>query len=248
VPSFLDHAGPRPGAVLFDLERAGYRGAVLVPLLLTAAYHGRVDIPATLSSARKAGLRLDVAVADVLGPVGGVVPAELLAALRRALVFRSGRFDALVLAAAGTRDAAARATVDAVAHRLAASFGVPCVAAYASAAEPTPGDAVAALRAAGARRVAMAGYFLAPGRLYDTAADSARAAGAVAVARPLGASPDLVRLVQRRIAEAVARPGAAAGAAALVGAGGVGGVVGAGVVGAGGVVGARGGGAAAVAA
>lgn len=211
VPSYLDHAGPRPGAVLFDLERTGHREAVLVPLLLTAAYHGRVDIPAVVSSARERGLRLDVTVAGVLGPVGGAVPGELLAGLRRAL---PGRFDALVLGAAGTRDAAARETVDAVADRLGASYRVPCVAAYASAVGPTPGEAVATLRAAGARRVAMAAYFLAPGRLYDAAADSARAAGAVGVARPLGASRDLVRLVRRRIAEA----GSLSGAAVTVGA------------------------------
>jgi len=69
--AFLDHAGPRLAEVL-----AGHRSAVVVPLLLTSAYHGRVDIPAAL-----AGLDTEVALADVLGPVGGVVPPELLDAL-----------------------------------------------------------------------------------------------------------------------------------------------------------------------
>ena len=108
VPAFLDHAGPRPGEVLFGLARRGHRSAVLVPLLFTAAYHGRVDIPAGLAEARAAGLTLDVAIADVLGPVDGVVPPELVDALCARLPERP---DGVVLAAAGTRDAAARETV-----------------------------------------------------------------------------------------------------------------------------------------
>jgi sirohydrochlorin ferrochelatase len=203
VPAYLDHAGPRPGEVLFSLARAGQRAAVLVPLLFTAAYHNRVDIPAALAAARADGLDLDVAVADVLGPVDGVVPPELLDALCHRL---AGSFDGLVLAAAGTRDAAAREAVSLVATALGDRFGVPCAAAYASAAGPTPGESVALLRAAGCRRVAVSAYFLAPGRLYDAASAGARAAGAVAVAEPLGAEPALARLVRRRATDALLVP------------------------------------------
>ena len=203
VPAYLDHAGPRPGEVLFALSRAGHRSAVLVPLLFTAAYHGRVDIPAALDAARAGGLDLDVAVADVLGPVDGVVPPELLDALSHRL---AGSFDGLVLAAAGTRDASARETVAQVAGELGTRFGVPCAPAYATAAGPRPGEAVASLRAAGCSRVAVSAYFLAPGRLYDAAAASAWAAGAVAVADPLGAEPALARLVRRRATEALLVP------------------------------------------
>jgi sirohydrochlorin ferrochelatase len=207
APAYLDHAGPQPGEVLFSLARAGHRSAVVVPLLFTAAYHGRVDIPAALGAARAGGLDLDVAVADVLGPVDGVVPPELLDALVARLP--SVAFDGLVLAAAGTRDAAARETVSLVSSALGARFGVPCVAAYATAADPRPGEAVALLRAAGCARVAVSAYFLAPGRLYDAAAGASRAAGAVAVAGPLGAEPalaHLARLVRRRVEEAMLVP------------------------------------------
>jgi sirohydrochlorin ferrochelatase len=176
---------------------------VLVPLLFTSAYHGRVDIPAGLDAARARGLDLDVAVSDVLGPVDGVVPPELLDALSHRL---RGAFDGLVLAAAGTRDAAARATVSLVADALGDRFGVPCVAAYATAAGPTPAEAVALLRSAGCRGVAVSAYFLAPGRLYDAACAGARSAGAVVMAEPLGAEPSLARLVRRRAAEAVLVP------------------------------------------
>nr|WP_307781592.1 CbiX/SirB N-terminal domain-containing protein [Virgisporangium ochraceum] len=191
VATFLDHAGPRPGEVL-----AGLRPAVVVPLLLTSAYHGRVDIPAAL-----AGLGTEVALADVLGPVDGVVPPELLDALAGRLTPGPG-FDGLVLAAAGTRDPDARETVALSASALGRRLGVPCMAAFATSDGIRPADAVAHLRAGGARRVAMSSYFLAPGKLCDLAAAGALRAGAVAVSPPLGAHRDLVALVRRRAARA----------------------------------------------
>jgi sirohydrochlorin ferrochelatase len=191
--SYLDHAGPRPLDVLGGLSFRGHGQAVLVPLLLTSAYHGRVDVPAVVTAAREAGLRIDVAVSDVLGPASGL----LIDALIRRLPTTD--FDAVVLAAAGTRNAAARATVEAAAEALGARLGVPSAVAYASAAAPMPGSAVAALRAQGAERVGVAAYFLAPGLLYDTAVESALAAGAVVVAPPLGDAPELVRLVAARV-------------------------------------------------
>jgi sirohydrochlorin ferrochelatase len=81
-------------------------------------------------------------------------------------------------------------------------LGVPCVAAFATSDGVRPADAVADLRAGGARRVAMSSYFLAPGKLWDLAAAGARRAGAVAVSQPLGSHRDLAALVRRRAAQA----------------------------------------------
>lgn len=198
--AYLDHAGPRPGEVLAGFAATGHARAVVVPLLLTCAYHGRVDLPQVLATAAASGIDLAVRISDVLGPVAGVVPAPLLAALRRRLDEAGpGGYDAVVLAAAGTRDAEARQTVVATARTLGAALGVPCLAGYASGASPTAGEAAAELRGQGARRVAVAAYFLAPGRLYAAAADSARAAGAVAVAQPLGSARELAHLVLARL-------------------------------------------------
>jgi sirohydrochlorin ferrochelatase len=198
--SFLDHAGPRPGTVLSRFAAAGHRSAVVVPLLLTSAYHGRVDIPAVLAEARAGGLRLDVTTADVLGPVDGEVPPLLVAGLRRRLAEAGARFDGVALVAAGTRDAAARSTVDEAARALGNSLGVPCCVGFASASPSTGAAAVAALRARGCRRVAVAAYFLAPGRLYDAAVASALSAGAVGpAAAPLGSVAELARLVVDRV-------------------------------------------------
>jgi sirohydrochlorin ferrochelatase len=196
--SYLDHVGPRPVEVLARLSARGHRRAVLVPLLLTAAYHGRVDVPAVASAARAAGLPIAVTIADVLGPVSSLLVAGLVRRLPDA------GLDAVVLAAAGTRDAAARRSVEEAADALSARLGMPSAVAYASAAPPTAAEAVSALRAAGAERVGVAAYFLAPGRLYDVAVESALSAGAVAIAPPLGDAPELVRLIGWRVDAALA--------------------------------------------
>lgn len=193
-PAYLDHAGPRPIDVLAALP---VRRAVVVPLLLTSAYHGRVDIPAVLSAAES--LPIPVAPASVLSP-----SPLLIEGLVRRLPDEDP--DAVVLAAAGTRDAAARTTVEDAADALSARLRLPCTVAYASAAPPTAGEAVSRLRAAGARRIGVAAYFLAPGFLYDNAVRSAREAGAVAIAEPLGDAPELVRLVAARVEAAVGIP------------------------------------------
>lgn len=197
--AYLDHTSPKPPQVLGALQEAGHATATLVPLLLTAAYHGRIDIPAVLDRARADGLRAQVNVTDVLGPVDGRVHPALLAGLRRRLAELGVAYDGVVLGAAGTRDEAARATVGQVAEALGAELGVACIPAYASASGPTGAEAVRELRAAGARQVVMAAYFLAPGRLYETVAGSARAAGAVAVAAPLGNAPEIAALILDRV-------------------------------------------------
>ena len=62
---------------------------------------------------------------------------------------------------------------------------------------PTTGEAVRAFRAEGRRHVAVAQLFLAPGKLPDRAAELALEAGAVAVAEPLGADPEVARVGHR---------------------------------------------------
>jgi len=200
VPSWLDHTRPGPTEALQALAGAGFPRVVLVPLLLTAAYHRRVDIPAAVAGVRQMVPELAVRVTDVLGPAVRRVDPALLAGLRRRLAeAEPGGYDGLVLAAAGTRDPVARASVGRVAASLRAALGVPTRVSYASAAPPAAGVAVNRLRARGARRVAVAAYFLAPGLFHDAVTVSARQAGAVAVAAPLADAPELVDLVLRRV-------------------------------------------------
>ncbi|TCK21207.1 sirohydrochlorin chelatase [Pseudonocardia endophytica] len=81
-------------------------------------------------------------------------------------------------------------------------------AAYVTAAEPTPAQAIEAVRAAGARRVVVVPWVLAPGRLPDRIVEAAADGGAL-VADPVGPHPDLAAAVLRQWAAAVEHGSAA---------------------------------------
>lgn len=196
LATFLDFAGPRLAPTLVSLAGP----AVVVPLLLTEAYHGRVDVPGEVARARAGGAG-ELELAQVLGPVAGpVADADVLRLLVAGLLRTLGGegFDGVVLAGAGSRHLDALGTVDVVAEALGTALGVPALAGYASGAGRSVTAAVARLRAGGAERIGMASYFLAPGRLYDRAAEQARQAGAARVAPPLEAVPELVEAVLLR--------------------------------------------------
>jgi sirohydrochlorin ferrochelatase len=234
--SYLDHAGPRPLDVLAALPgpravlvplllTAAYHGRVDLPavireaaaslpirvtatdvlgpaspLLLAAVSHRLLaPVPSRSGPSRSRPSVADLSVAGsgagglgIAGPGMGGLGADGL--------------DAVVLAAAGTRDAVARQTVADAAVALGERLGLRTAVAYASGPGPRADEAVSGLRAAGARRVGMAAYFLAPGLLYDASVDAARSAGAVAIAEPLGDAPELVRLIGARVDAVLAGP------------------------------------------
>lgn len=197
--AFLDHAGPRPDDVLVEIAQRGHRRAVVVPLLFTAAYHARVDVPSAVRTAHGRAPSLAVTQGASLAP-----DELLLDALDRRLAELDGLApDGLVLAAAGTSDAAARTVLAGVAVAWGDRHGVPGRVAWASTAAPDPGVAVAALHAEGARRVVVGSLFLAPGLLTDRAASQALAAGAHAVTAPLGAAPEVRDLLLARYGAAL---------------------------------------------
>ena len=113
----------------------------------------------------------------------------------------------VVLAAAGSARPESNEVIAALARQWQAARGWRAVVpAFAAAAPPSPVEAVASLRRAGARRVVVATYLLAPGFFADRIAASSLAAGAVAVSAALGAAPEVADLVLRRYAGALGRP------------------------------------------
>ncbi len=170
------------------------RPVVLVPLLLSVGYHATVDIPAAVRPYPS------VRHAAVLGP--DRLLAHALADRLAEAGWRSA--DAVVLAAAGSSDPAAldavRQQADLLAAELTARSAVQAkvTVGFGSAAAPHVAAAVSAARAAGARRVAVAPYLLAPGFFAARLAD----AGADLVAAPLGAHPAVVDLVLQRYDQA----------------------------------------------
>ncbi|MBB6349217.1 sirohydrochlorin chelatase [Nonomuraea muscovyensis] len=204
--AYLDHAAPSLGLALRGLGEA-----VVLPLLLTEAYHSRVDLPAALNEARARDPRLRVHYGSTLGP-HRLMPAALERRLTEAGVAAGDPDTAVVLVSAGSSDARANAVVAGLARAWAARSGWWAVtAAYASAAGPVPEEAVAALRAAGAPRVAVAPYLLAPGHFSDKVRRASLAAGADVVADVLGPAPELAQVLLERYTAALRTPvGAAA--------------------------------------
>lgn len=197
---YLDHAPPSPARVLQGLADDA---AVVLPLLLTAAYHSKIDIPGALAEAGTLRPRLAVRTAGTLGP-----HPLLMTALERRLAEAGVQIGdpgtAVVLVSAGSSDPQANATIWGLARawRTAGWWGV--VPAFASAARPGPAEAVAALHDAGAPRVVIASYFLAPGYFADKVRTQAMGAGATAVSPVLGAAPELAELILHRYDESLA--------------------------------------------
>jgi sirohydrochlorin ferrochelatase len=189
--------------------RSGKTQCVVVPLLLTAAYHSKSDIPAQLAVADAADA-LAVRCAATLGP-HPLLLAALERRLREAGVGVDSAADrartAVVLAAAGSSDPAANATIADLAARWRRERGWRTVVpAYASAAGPSPAAAVAALRADcggdAPGPVVVATYLLAPGYFADKIRAAALEAGASTVSGVLGAAPEVADVVLARYREA----------------------------------------------
>jgi sirohydrochlorin ferrochelatase len=177
--AYLGHAAPSVPQVMGALEPDV--PVTVLPLLLSAAYHSKTDIPRLLA---RVGAGRRITYGEPLGP-----HPSLLRALERRLpeaAFGNPAETGVVLAAAGSSDPEANATVAHLAAQWQARAGWYAVrAAYASAIGPDPATAVTQLHEAGARRVVVASYLLAPGLFADRIRDASLAAGAVAVSPAL---------------------------------------------------------------
>ncbi|MEV4380564.1 sirohydrochlorin chelatase [Streptosporangium sp. NPDC049644] len=198
--AYLDHAAPTLPAAL-----SGLTEAVVLPLLLTEAYHSRVDIPGVLAEATARRPLLRVHAGATLGPHPLLVTA-LERRLAEAGVEPGEPGTAVVLVSAGSSDPRANATIARIAGDWTRRRGWRSVsAAYASAAGPTPKEAVLRLRRSGAARIVIAPYLLAPGHFADKIRRETLAAGADVVADVLGAAPELAAVLLERYDRAAHR-------------------------------------------
>jgi sirohydrochlorin ferrochelatase len=201
--AYLGHAAPSLPQVVGAI---GPARVTVLPLLLTAAYHSKTDIPRVLARFP----RLQVSYGATLGP-----HPLLLSALERRLaeadpLGSAGLADAarrartgVVLAAAGSTDPEANAAIACLAAQWQARAGWFAVRpASATCQAPTPAEAVTGLLRAGAARVLVATYLLAPGLFADRIRASALAAGAAAVSPALGARPEVAEVILDRYQEA----------------------------------------------
>ncbi len=171
--AFVDVQPPSVVDVVAGLA-AEERAAVVVPLLLSGGYHVHVDIAGAVADAD------GTVAARPLGPDPRLT-AVLLDRLVEAGADPRDPRTAVVVAAAGSSDTRSLTDVEDPAGLLRRSWAGPVTTGYGSVAAPTVPDAVAAARRAGAGRVALAAYLLAPGHFHDKLSG----AGADLVTAPL---------------------------------------------------------------
>ena len=172
----------------------------MTPLLLADAYHARIDIPGQIAACSTADR---VRQAGVLGE-----DDRLVSVLRRRItalgVSRLDESVGVLLVAIGASDPAVNARTARVAPKLLAHTGwAGATTAFATGPERSLAEGIGRLRRQGARRVVIAPWFLAPGRLPDRVQRFAQAAG-IEMAAPLGAHRLVAETVLDRFDQATA--------------------------------------------
>ena len=177
--AFLEKSAPYVGDVLVDVVRRN-GSAVVVPMLLADAYHARVDLPAVIE--RSGAI---VRQSEVLGE-----DPTLITLLGRRLADAGVSPDqhdvgVIVVAVGSSNEAANQNTATLVPALAAGTRWAGVEVAFATGPHPTVAEAAQRLRDRGARRLVIAPWFLAHGRITDRIAESAAALG-ITMAEPLG--------------------------------------------------------------
>jgi sirohydrochlorin ferrochelatase len=200
--AFLELSAPKFIDVLTGLPDS--RQSVITPLLLASAYHARLDIPKQIARAGALGVRQ----ADVLGE-----DDRLVSVLRKRLAdlgvspldYELG----VLVVAIGSSNSAVNARTAQVASKLAAGTRwAGATMAFATGPEPSVAEAANRLRRRGARRLVIAPWFLAPGRITDRVRTDAQDNG-IPMAPPLGAHRLVAETVLDRYDQALANHAAA---------------------------------------
>jgi sirohydrochlorin cobaltochelatase len=199
--AYVDNASPSIRSALAGLVSEGVDDVAVVPLLLTSASHAKTDVAASVQQGRLEHPSMRLRYGRPLGPHPALV--EVLA--RRLAEAGARADDPVVLVAGGSLDPDANAQVAATARLLWEGRAFPSVdVAFASTTRPTLAEALQRLRALGFSRVAVARYFLAPGRLPRAVERDAVIDGVdVVVSAPLGAADEIAALLLERYDEAV---------------------------------------------
>ncbi|MFZ2529659.1 MAG: sirohydrochlorin chelatase [Rhodococcus sp. (in: high G+C Gram-positive bacteria)] len=201
--AFLDLNAPSVGQTLDAVAADGHRSVIVVPLLLGSAFHARVDLPALLADARNRHPHLEPICADVLG-----ADRALVAAARDAVtgtgVARIDPSVGIALCAVGSRRPGADAATAAVAPLLLDGTSWTHARACFATSAPDVVGALTELREAGARRLVVAPWLLAPGLLWDRVVAAARSAFPdVRFGAPLAESDAVGRVVEQRCLDAL---------------------------------------------
>ena len=199
----LAHSGqclPTVAQTMRRIRRSDRREVILVGLDLAehpADTHGPTAVAQEL---RESHPDISIAGARSFGPDSTMlrfVDERLRDALAAA---RADELDGLVLSAATAGDTRAQAQLARCARHWGQHHKLPVVTSYADGSGPTVTTAIRTLRSQGRRHVAIGSWFLTATADWLRERDAALDAGATAVAEPIGAVDDAVRLVLSRYA------------------------------------------------
>ena len=201
VDAYVDNASPSIRSALAALVDDGADDVVVLPLLLTPASHSKTDVAASVQAGRIAHPAVRLRYGRPLGP-----HPVLVDVLDRRLREAGARpDDPVVVVAGGALDPDANAQVAATARLLWEGRSWPSVdIAFASTTGPTVPEALERLRRLGCPRVAVARYFLGPGRLPRLVEQQARSVAGleVVVSAPVGVTDGVAGLLLDRYDEA----------------------------------------------
>ncbi len=196
--AFTASTKPSLDRVVGSLAARGHDEVVVVPLLVTSTEQAELDVLTAVDEAARVNPATRVRASDVVGADASllsILDERMRTALRLA---RVRELDAVVLAATGTTDSRATASIARLARLWSVHHHLPTSIAFANTSPPSTGEAVRDWRRQGKRHVAVGSLFITSGPLSERAAELAFEAGACAVSAPLGDHEALSRLIVAR--------------------------------------------------
>lgn len=199
----LAHSGqclPTVAQTMKRIARSDRREVIVVGLDLAEHPDDPHGPSAVAAQARVDHPGIAITAARSFGPEPSllrIVDQRLRVALSSA---RANELDGLVLASATAGDTRAQAQLARCARHWGQHHKLPVVVSQADGSGPNVASAIRSLRAQGRRHIAVGSWFLTATADWLRERESALATGAVAVAEPIGAEDDTVRLVLSRYA------------------------------------------------
>jgi sirohydrochlorin cobaltochelatase len=200
---YLEMTDPPAGESLDRLVAHGCRRVVVLPLMLLAAGHGKSDVPAVVVEGRQRHPQLEL----TFGAPLGVARALVETAGTNLLAAGAGGLP-LLMVARGTSDPDANGDACKAARLVGEWIASPFVhTAFTGVTGPTVTEGLEVFAALGHRRIGLAFWFLAHGKLIERAREEvaafvARTGVEVVDVGHLGADPRLVPVVVERWREA----------------------------------------------
>ncbi|SDB83916.1 Sirohydrochlorin ferrochelatase [Raineyella antarctica] len=196
--AYLGSSGPSPVQVVSKLARLGTEEVVLVPLEIGCAYRASAVARDELGRLTSAFPELRFELARPIGPEP-VLLTLLDRTLRQALSdHHVTELDGLVLSSAGSEDIRSRSLLARRTRQWGLHHKLACVTAFTDDTGPSVEDAIETLWHQGRRHIAVGSWFLSASDVWVQQAESALAAGAIAVSRPMSAGPEIAELAMHR--------------------------------------------------